>query len=51
MMKNLSAGGMGGLKNMFSGKMDMFSAMNSGRKIKQRSTWPIKWAGVNLNPL
>ncbi|MCK4960122.1 MAG: signal recognition particle protein, partial [Planctomycetes bacterium] len=37
MMKTMSAGGMGGLKNMLSGKTDMFSAMNSGRKVKQRS--------------
>ncbi len=38
MMKNISAGGMGGLKNMFSGKTDMLSAMSGGaRKVKQRS--------------
>jgi signal recognition particle subunit SRP54 len=38
MMKNMSAGGMGGLKNMLSGKTDMLSAMSGGgRKVKQRS--------------
>jgi signal recognition particle subunit SRP54 len=37
MMKTMSAGGMGGFKNMLSGKTDMISAMNSGRKVKQRS--------------
>jgi signal recognition particle subunit SRP54 len=38
MMKTMSAGGPGGLKNLFSGKMDMFSAAaGGGRKIKQRS--------------
>ncbi len=37
MMKAMSAGGAGGLKNMLGGGMDMFGAMNAGRKIKQRS--------------
>ncbi len=38
MMKAMSAGGMGGFKNLFSGKTDMFSAAaGGGRKIKQRS--------------
>ena len=37
MMKAVSAGGMGGMKNLLSGKMDMMGAMNSGKKIKQRS--------------
>jgi signal recognition particle subunit SRP54 len=37
MMKALSGGAMGGFKSLLSGKMDVFSAMNSGRKIKQRS--------------
>ena len=37
MMKVLSSGGMGGFKSLLSGKMDMFSAMNSGKKMKQRS--------------
>ena len=40
MMKSLSGGKMGGLKNLFSGGLNMDSlgaAMSSGRKIKQRS--------------
>ncbi len=37
MMKTMSAGGMGGFKGLLSGKTDMLSAMNSGRKVKQRS--------------
>jgi hypothetical protein len=40
MMKAMSGGGLGGLKNLFSGKTDMMSAMGSmsgGKKIKQRS--------------
>jgi signal recognition particle subunit SRP54 len=38
MMKAVSGGAMGGLKNLLSGKMDMFSAMGPGsRKVKQRS--------------
>ena len=38
MMKNMSAGGMGGLKGMLSGKTDMMSALSGGaRKVKQRS--------------
>ena len=37
MMKAMSGGAMGGLKSLLSGKTDMFGAMNSGRKIKQRS--------------
>jgi signal recognition particle subunit SRP54 len=37
MMKTMSAGGMGGMKNLLSGKTDMFGAMSGGRKIKQRS--------------
>ena len=37
MMKAVSAGGFGGMKNLLSGRIDMFSAMNSGRKMKQRS--------------
>ena len=37
MMKALSGGAMGGFGSLMSGKLDMFSAMNSGRKIKQRS--------------
>ena len=38
MMKAVSAGGMGGFKNLLSGKTDMFSAASGGgRKIKQRS--------------
>ncbi|MBN1818182.1 MAG: signal recognition particle protein [Sedimentisphaerales bacterium] len=39
MMKALSGGGMGGLKGLLSGKMDLFGAMAGGRvpKIKQRS--------------
>lgn len=40
MMKAISGGGMGGLKGLLSGKMDLMGAMNSmggGRKIKQRS--------------
>ena len=40
MMKSLSGGKLGGLKNMFSGGMNMESlgaAMSAGRKIKQRS--------------
>ncbi len=40
MMKAMSGGGMGGLKNLFSGKMDLMGAMGSmsgGKKIKQRS--------------
>jgi len=37
MMKAMSAGGMGGMKNLLSGKVDMFSLMSGGRKIKQRS--------------
>jgi signal recognition particle subunit SRP54 len=37
MMKSLSGGAMGGFKSLMSGKMDMFSAMGGGRKIKQRS--------------
>ncbi len=37
MMKSLSAAGPGGFKNLFSGKMDMFSAMAGGKKVKQRS--------------
>jgi len=40
MMKALSGGAFGGLKNLMSGKTDIMSAMsgmNSGKKIKQRS--------------
>jgi signal recognition particle subunit SRP54 len=40
MIKSLSGGKLGGLKNLFSGGMDMgalSAAMSSGRKIKQRS--------------
>lgn len=40
MMKAMSGGGLGGLKNLFSGKMDLMGAMSSmsdGKKIKQRS--------------
>ena len=37
MMKTVSAGGMGGLKGLLSGKMDMSSMMQGGKKIKQRS--------------
>ena len=40
MLKSLSGGGLGGLKNLFSGGMNMSalsSAMSAGRKIKQRS--------------
>ncbi len=37
MMKTVSAGGMGGMKNLLSGRTDMFGAMSGGRKIKQRS--------------
>jgi signal recognition particle subunit SRP54 len=37
MMKSVSAGGFGGMKNLLSGRVDMFSAMSGGRKIKQRS--------------
>ncbi len=38
MMKNMSAGGAGGFKDMLSGKMDMLGAMSGGgRKVKQRS--------------
>ena len=37
MMKTISAGGAGGMKNLLSGKTDMFGAMSGGRKIKQRS--------------
>lgn len=37
MMKSVSAGGFGGMKNLLSGRVDMFSAMNSGKKVKQRS--------------
>jgi signal recognition particle subunit SRP54 len=37
MMKTMSAGGMGGMKGLLSGKTDMFGAMSGGRKIKQRS--------------
>jgi len=38
MMKNMSAGGMGGFKDMLGGKMDMLGAMSGGgRKVKQRS--------------
>lgn len=40
MMKAMSGGGMGGLKNLLSGKMDLMGAMSSmsgGKKIKQRS--------------
>jgi len=40
MMKSLSGGGLGGLKSLFSGGLNMntlSAAMSSGRKIKQRS--------------
>ncbi|MBE0535970.1 MAG: signal recognition particle protein [Phycisphaerae bacterium] len=37
MMKTVSAGGLGGMKGLLSGRTDMFSAMSSGKKIKQRS--------------
>ena len=37
MMKAMSGGAMGGFKSLLSGKMDMFAAMNSGKKVKQRS--------------
>ncbi|MCI0499853.1 MAG: signal recognition particle protein [Planctomycetales bacterium] len=39
MMKAMAAGGggMGALKNLFSGKTDVFSAMSSMKKVKQRS--------------
>jgi len=40
MMKAMSGGGLGGLKSLFSGKMDMSSMMgqmSGGKKIKQRS--------------
>jgi signal recognition particle subunit SRP54 len=37
MMKSLSGGAMGGFKSLLTGKMDMASMMNSGKKIKQRS--------------
>ncbi len=40
MMKSLSGGGLGGLKSLFSGGLNMntlSTAMSSGRKIKQRS--------------
>ncbi len=37
MMRNLSGGGFGGLKELISGKTDVFSMMNSARKVKQRS--------------
>ncbi len=37
MMKSVSAGGMRGMKDLLSGKMDMFGAMQGGKKIKQRS--------------
>jgi signal recognition particle subunit SRP54 len=37
MMKTVSAGGMGGIKGLLSGKTDLFGAMSGGRKIKQRS--------------
>ena len=37
MMKTISGGGMGGMKGLLSGKMDLMGAMSSGRKIKQRS--------------
>jgi hypothetical protein len=40
MIKSLSGGKLGGLKNLFSGGMDMgalSAAMSSGKKIKQRS--------------
>jgi signal recognition particle subunit SRP54 len=38
LMKSLSGGAMGGFKSLFTGKVDMFSALNGGRKVKQRST-------------
>ncbi|HPY76387.1 MAG TPA: signal recognition particle protein [Anaerohalosphaeraceae bacterium] len=37
LMKSLSGGAMGGLKSLMTGKLDIFGAMNSGRKVKQRS--------------
>jgi signal recognition particle subunit SRP54 len=37
MIRALSGGAMGGFKSLFSGKMDMFSMMNAGKTIKQRS--------------
>ena len=37
MMKAISGGGMGGLKSLMSGNMDLAGMMNSPRKIKQRS--------------
>ncbi|AQT69881.1 Signal recognition particle protein [Anaerohalosphaera lusitana] len=37
MMKVVSSGGMGGLKGLMSGRMDMASMMQGGKKIKQRS--------------
>ncbi|MBW8015665.1 MAG: signal recognition particle protein [Planctomycetes bacterium] len=40
MMKAMSGGGLGGLKNLFSGKTDLMGAMgqmSGGKKIKQRS--------------
>ena len=37
MMKAVSAGGMGGLKGLLGGRMDMSQMMQGGKKIKQRS--------------
>jgi signal recognition particle subunit SRP54 len=37
MMKSLSGGAMGGFKSLLSGNVDVMGAMNSGKKIKQRS--------------